>query len=152
MGEFGRARNDAYAGAMTGALRQGMQAQQSAFQGNLASRQQGVANALRGQLQPYEELGGMQGFLQQQPQVGQDNTMLMRDTAVNQTAQVSAIAGAEGDYTRQLENQGAFKDGPGDKPGDGARRKAAYDKWPLETRKLAAMAGPELTARWLSGA
>lgn len=152
MGEFGRARNDAYSGAMTNAMRTGYDAQQGAFQGNLASRQQNVANALRGQTQPFEELGGMRGFLQQ-PEVGADNTMLQRDTAINQTAPVSAVAASENEYTTQLENQGVFKDRPGESPGQGARRKAKFDSLPLETRQLfKTYANPTEAARFLDNA
>jgi hypothetical protein len=124
VGEFGQARNDAYAGAMTNAMQAGMGAQQNVFNGNLASRQQGVANALRGQMQPFEELNGMKSFLTQ-PQVGRDNSMLMRDSAVNQMAPL--LADADKETATQARAQSIhgdmFRDQPGDaRPGGGQRR------------------------------
>lgn len=129
MGEFGRARNDAYTGAMSEAMGAGMQAQQSAFNGNLASRQNNIANALRGQTQPFEELAGMRGFLTQ-PQVGRDNSMLMRDAGFNQLAPISAQAAHESASTDQLmrSQPGLFEDNPLDPTaGGGARRRAVWD-------------------------
>lgn len=137
MGEFGRARNDAYAGAMTGALQQGMQAQQSAFQGNLASRQNNVANALRGQMQPFQELQGMQGFLDQ-PQYNRDGSMLMRDASFNQMAPVSAMADKEQALIdRANDIHGAqFVDRPGERPGAGERRRKAFAALPPELKEF----------------
>jgi hypothetical protein len=132
MDEFGRAKNDAYSAAMTGALRTGMDAQQSAFGGNLASRQQNVANALRGQTQAFEELGGMQGFLAQ-PQVGADNSMMVRDAGFNQLAPVTAWADKEKAITQHADekNPGLFDDSP-----EGQRRKRAYETLTPEQREF----------------
>lgn len=132
-GEFGRARNDAYAGAMTGALQQGMQAQQSAFNGNMASRQQAVANALRGQTQPFEELGGMKGFMIQ-PEVGRDNSMMVAQAAENQSAQTRAFTDAENRLTDEMDRRGNFIDKPGERPGAGERRKKWFNSLPQEAR------------------
>lgn len=133
MGEFGRSRNDAYAGAMTDALKAGMGAQQSAFQGNLASRQNNLANVLRGQTQPFEDLNTMRGF-QTQPQVGQDNSMLVAQGAQNATAPVKAFTEAEAGMTNEMANRGWFQDKPGDAPGAGERRKKWFESLPQERR------------------
>lgn len=133
MGEFGRARNDAYTGAMTNALQAGMGAQQNAFQGNLASRQQAVANALRGQTQPFDDLNGMQGFMTQ-PQVGQDNSMLVAQGAQNAMAPVKAFTEAENGLTQAMAGRGWFQDKPGERPGAGERRKKWFETLPQEQR------------------
>lgn len=88
--EFGRDRNDAYSSAMAEALRTGMSAQQSAFQGNLSSRQNDVANILRGKQQPLQELGQLSGFLGQ-PQYNQDNSAMVAAAQNNQQADARAI-------------------------------------------------------------
>lgn len=133
MGEFGRSRNDAYASAMTGALQAGMGAQQNAFQGNLASRQQAVANALRGQTQPFEELNGMQGFMTQ-PQVGKDNSMMVAEAAENQMAPTRAVTDSENRLTGEMESRGWFQDKFGEKPGTGERRRKWFESLPAERR------------------
>ncbi len=129
MGEFGRARNDAYTGAMSDAMGAGMTAQQSAFNGNLASRQNNLANALRGQTQPFEELAGMKGFLGLQPQVGRDNSMLMRDAGFNQMAPITAQATHEQEALDEYARTGVFKDGysPLDKAGAGDQRRKEWE-------------------------
>jgi hypothetical protein len=134
MGEFGRARNDAYAGAMTGALGAGMQAQQSAFGGNLQSRQNNLANALRGQLRPFEELAGMQRF-NIQPQVGRDNSMLVRDSGFNQLAPITAQADHEKQATEEMlrRNPNAFMDDPLN-PGSGEQKRKAWESADPRTR------------------
>lgn len=132
-GEFGRARNDAYSGAMSNAMQAGMQAQQSAFGGNLESRQQAVANALRGQMQPFEDLNRMQGFMTQ-PEVGQDNSILEAQAATNKAAPVQAFADAENAMTQKMDARGEFRDKPGEAPGTGARRKKWFEAQPQETR------------------
>lgn len=143
MSEFGRARNDAYSGAMTGALGAGMQAQQSAFNGNLASRQNNLANALRGQMQPFEELGGMQGFMVQ-PQVGRDNSMMMRDAGFNQMAPLTAQADYERALTQHLKDAvpRQFDDNPLDaSPGGGERRQQAFESLEPYQREFFARVG-----------
>lgn len=134
MNEFGRAKNDAYAGAMTNAMQQGLSAQQGAFSGNLASRQGMVANALRGQTQPFEDMSTMKGFLTQ-PQVGRDNSMLARDAASNATAPVSVQADKERIETaRQGTQFGQFTDQPGEAPGSGAARQRVWEGLSPEVR------------------
>lgn len=132
-GEFGMARNDAYSGAMTNALGAGAQAQQQAFGGNLASRQNNVSNALRGQTQPFEDLAGMQGFLAQ-PEVGQDNSMLEAQAAHNSTAQTRAFSEGEQQFEDQVAQDGRFNDKPGEPPGTGERRKKWFESLPQEQR------------------
>jgi hypothetical protein len=132
-GEFGRARNDAYTGAMTDALGAGMQAQQQAFGGNLAARQNSVANALRGQTQPFEDLAGMQGFMAQ-PEVGQDNSMLEAQAAENRTAQTKVFSDKERELTDTMAKRGTFTDKPGERPGAGARRQKWFESLPQEQR------------------
>lgn len=138
MGEFGRARNDAYAGAMTDAIQKGNAAQQSAFQGNLASRQNNVSNALRGQMQPFEELQGMQGFLQQ-PEYNRDNSAMVATAAENAATPARAFAASEGEATAEMERRGAFKDnvvnGRVLDPGAGERRRKWFNSLPDERRK-----------------
>lgn len=61
---LGRERNDAYTSAMNSAIGQGTQAGQALFQQSLASRNQGLMEALRERGQAFGELQGMQGLLQ----------------------------------------------------------------------------------------
>lgn len=133
MGEFGRARNDAYAGAMTGALGAGMSAQQSAFGGNLQSRQNNLANALRGQMQPFQELQGMQQF-NIQPQVGRDASMLLRDSGYNQLAPITAQAAHEKAVTDNYASTGAFEDGL--VPGSGEKRRKEWEAMDPRSRDV----------------
>lgn len=53
LGNFDRSRNDAYSSAMNGAIAQGTAAGNSAFQNNLAARQQGIGEAYQ------QQYGGM---------------------------------------------------------------------------------------------
>lgn len=62
---FGQERNDAYTGALNMAIGQGTSAGNAVFNQNLASRQQAIAEALKGRSQPLEDLKGLQGFLAQ---------------------------------------------------------------------------------------
>jgi hypothetical protein len=138
VGEFGQARNDAYAGAMTNAMQAGMGAQQNAFNGNLASRQQMVANALRGQMQPFEELNGMKGFLTQ-PDVGRDNSMLVRDAAYNQMGPLYAEQDKEQAVITKAgsTNPFLFNDSPFDsKAGGGEMRRKHFESLPPNIREL----------------
>ncbi len=107
--QFGRARNDAYSSAMSDALRQGMSAQQSAFGGNLAARQMSSENAVRQQMQPWEELGQMQGFLAQ-PEYNRDNGAMVAAAAENAAAPARAVADSEAGVTQGFEQRGAFDD------------------------------------------
>lgn len=133
-GEFGRARNDAYAGAMSDAMTAGMGAQQSAFQGNLQSRQSSISNALRNQTQPFEELGGLQSFMTQ-PEVGRDNSMLMRDAAFDQLAPLTAQAEKEKAQGAKMDaDTGMFQDKPGEAPGSGERRRQVWESLTPEMR------------------
>lgn len=59
---FGMQRGDAYQGALNNAIMQGTQAQQAAFNQNLMSRQQAIAEALRRRSQPLDELARLQSF------------------------------------------------------------------------------------------
>lgn len=63
MGQFGLARNDAYGSAMNNAIMQGTAAGNSAFQNNMASRQQSIAEALRQRGMPLEEMAKLQGLM-----------------------------------------------------------------------------------------
>lgn len=65
MGEFGTQRNDAFTSAMNSAIGQGTQAGQALFSQGMASRQQGLAEALRQRGQAMQDLQGLQGFLGQ---------------------------------------------------------------------------------------
>ncbi len=92
--EFGRARNDAYSSAMGDALRQGMSAQQSAFGGNLASRQMDVDNQVRAKTQPWEDLSRMQGFLGQ-PDYNKSNAGMVAAAQGNSQADARAVQSEE---------------------------------------------------------
>lgn len=74
MGQMGRDRNDAYQGAMSGAIAQGTAAGDSAFRNNMSARTQAISEALKKRGMPLEELQKMQGFLSGQPQYNADNT------------------------------------------------------------------------------
>jgi len=131
VGEFGRARNDAYSSAMGDALRQGMQAQQSAFGGNMAARQMSSENQTRGQMQPWEELTQMQGFLGQ-PEYNRDNSAMVARATENATAPAQAFTDSENQATAEMEKRGEFKDN-GD--GSGARRRKWFESQPDEVRQ-----------------
>ena len=94
VGQFGRARNDAYSSAMGDALRQGMSAQQSAFGGNMAARQQNDNNQYQQAMQPWDELGRMQGFLGQ-PEYNQSNAGMVAAAQANSHADASAVQSEE---------------------------------------------------------
>ncbi len=70
------ARNDAYSGAMNGAIAQGTAAGDSAFRNNLMGNQAQIANALKQRGQAMGELGQLQGMLGDQPQYSQDSSSL----------------------------------------------------------------------------
>lgn len=61
--ELAANRNDAYAGAMSGAIQQGNAAQNDVFRNNMMSQQQAISNALRARTLPLEDLGMLRGFL-----------------------------------------------------------------------------------------
>lgn len=65
MSQLGMQRNDAYSGAMNGAIAQGAAAGDSVFRNNMASRQQSISEALQQRGMPLNELRQLQGFLGQ---------------------------------------------------------------------------------------
>lgn len=83
MGEMGRERNDAYSSAMNGAIGQGTAAGSAAFQNNMLSHQQAIADYLRQRGGALGELGQMGGML------GQDSFQ-----GVQGTQNLSALLGA----------------------------------------------------------
>src|SRR5262249_32355045 len=62
-GNFDRDRNDAIQGALASAISQGTAAGQSALQGNIASSQANIANALTQRNAPLQSLGMLQGLM-----------------------------------------------------------------------------------------
>jgi len=68
--QFGRDKNDAYAGAQNFAVGQGQQAQQQAYMQSMGSRQQQIAEILKQRGMPMEQLQGLQGLMQQQGFMG----------------------------------------------------------------------------------
>ena len=86
MGNLGMQRNDAYQGAMSGAIAQGTAAGDSAFRNNMMSRQQAISEALRGRTMPLENLQQLQGFLAM-PGFNQDNSTLPTQMGITSLAQ-----------------------------------------------------------------
>lgn len=66
LASFGRTKNDAYGGAMRGAIQQGTQAGNALYNQSLSARQNALSEALRGRGQAFSELQGLQGLTQQQ--------------------------------------------------------------------------------------
>lgn len=100
---FGRQKNDAYQGAMNGAIGQGTAAGSALFNQSLQTRQNALLEQLRSRGQAFGELQGLQGLSQQQGynQAGRAETP--------QFLQAAGMQGAQ-DWQRYLYEQQQIKD------------------------------------------
>jgi hypothetical protein len=112
MQDLSMQRNDAYSGAMNGAIAQGTAAGDSAFRNNFMSNQANRANALQERGLPMQEMQQLMGFLGQ-PGYGQDNTSLAGAMGSAGIAQQAAAAKQRDDEARAAQEAGIAQAGMG---------------------------------------